>query len=245
MADATRVKVERCAKRLRVYIGGEIIADSIHAKLVWELTHYPTYYFPAADVRMAYLSESDRTEPSTLLGQARYFDVRYRNRVVANAAWCYPESPILDIRGYVRFAWDQMEAWFEEEEEVFVHARDPYKRIDLLHSSRHVEISLDGVKLADTRRPTIVYETGAPVRYYVPKTDIRMDVLEPTNKRTGCAYKGFARYWSVSTERTKHEDIAWSYATPIADCAKIAGLVAFYNERVEIVVDGVPEERSR
>ena len=135
MADATRVKVERCAKRLRVYIGGEIIAGSIHAKLVWELTHYPTYYFPAADVRMAYLSESDRTERSTLLGQARYFDVRYRNRVVANAPWCYPESPILDIRGYVRFAWDQMEAWFEEEEEVFVHARDPYKRIDLLHSS--------------------------------------------------------------------------------------------------------------
>jgi uncharacterized protein (DUF427 family) len=125
------------------------------------------------------------------------------------------------------------------------NARDPYKRIDLLHSSRHVEISLDGVKLADTRRPTIVYETGAPVRYYVPKTDIRMEFLEPTNKRTGCAYKGFARYWSVSTEKTKHEDIAWSYATPIADCAKIAGLVAFYNERVEIVIDGVPEERSR
>ncbi len=175
MADATRVKVERCAKRLRVYIAGEIIADSIHAKLVWELTHYPTYYFPAADVRMAYLSESDRAERPTLVGQARYFDVRYRNRVVANAAWCYPESPILDVRGYVRFAWDQMEAWFEEEEEVFVHARDPYKRIDLLHSSRHVEISLDGVKLADTRRPTIVYETGAPVRYYVPKTDIRME----------------------------------------------------------------------
>jgi uncharacterized protein (DUF427 family) len=123
MADATRVKVERCAKRLRVYIAGEIIADSIHAKLVWELTHYPTYYFPAADVRMAYLSESDRAERPTLVGQARYFDVRYRNRVVANAAWCYPESPILDIRGYVRFAWDQMEAWFEEEEEVFVHAR--------------------------------------------------------------------------------------------------------------------------
>ena len=138
-----------------------------------------------------------------------------------------------------------MEAWFEEEEEVFVHARDPYKRIDLLHSSRHVKISLDGVKLADTRRPTIVYETGAPVRYYVPKTDIRMEFLEPTNKRTGCAYKGSARYWSVSTEKTKHEDIAWSYATPIADCAKIAGLVAFYNERVEIVIDGVPEERSR
>ena len=143
----------------------------------------------------------------------------------------------------MRFEWDRMDAWFEEEEEVFVHPHDPYKRIDLLHSSRHIEVSLDGVKLADTRRPTILYETGAPIRYYMPKPDVRMDLLEPTDNRTGCAYKGFARYWSLTVGQIRRENIAWSYAMPIADCAKIAGLVAFYNEQVNLIVDGVPQER--
>ena len=139
----------------------------------------------------------------------------------------------------------RMDAWFEEGEEVFVHPHDPYKRIDLLHSSRHIEVSLDGVKLADTRRPTIVYETGAPIRYYMPKPDVRMDLLEPTDNRTGCAYKGFARYWSLTVGQIRRENIAWSYAMPIADCAKIAGLVAFYNEGVDLIVDGVPQDAPR
>ena len=106
---------------------------------------------------------------------------------------------------------DRMDSWFEEEEEVFVHPHDPYKRIDLLHSSRHIEVLLDGVKVADTRRPTVLYETGAPIRYYIPKPDVRMDLLEPTDKRTGCAYKGFARYWSLNVGNIKRENIAWSY----------------------------------
>ncbi|MGC1351182.1 MAG: DUF427 domain-containing protein, partial [Xanthobacteraceae bacterium] len=158
-------------------------------------------------------------------------------------AWHYPQSPILEIRGHVRFEWDRMDAWFEEEEEVFVHPHDPYKRIDLLHSSRHIEVSFDGVKLADTRQPTILYETGAPIRYYIPKQDVRMDLLEPTDNRTGCAYKGFARYWSLTVGEITCENIAWSYPMPIADCAKIAGLVAFYNEQVDLIVDDVPQER--
>lgn len=196
MGDATRVKVERSAKRVRAYLGGEIIVDSIRSKLVWEVPQYPAYYFPMADVRMHHLAESDRKQRSSSCGEARYFDVHGGNRMAANSAWHYPESPVFEIQGHLRFEWDQMDAWFEEEEEVFVHAHDPYKRIDILHSSRHIEVSLDGVKLADTRRPTIVYETGAPIRYYVPKPDVRMDFLEPSDKRTGCAYKGFARYWS-------------------------------------------------
>jgi uncharacterized protein (DUF427 family) len=245
MGDATRVKVERSAKRVRAYLGGEIIVDSIRSKLVWEVPQYPAYYFPMADVRMHHLAESDRKQRSSSRGEARYFDVHGGNRMAANSAWHYPESPVFEIQGHLRFEWDQMDAWFEEEEEVFVHAHDPYKRIDILHSSRHIEVSLDGVKLADTRRPTIVYETGAPIRYYVPKPDVRMDFLEPSDKRTGCAYKGFARYWSLNKGKIKRDNIAWSYAMPIADCAKIAGLVAFYNEHVDLLVDGVPEERRQ
>jgi uncharacterized protein (DUF427 family) len=245
MDDATRVKIEHCGKRVRVYLGGEIVVDSIRSKLVWEAPHYPVYYFPMADVSMNCLIESDRTERSSTQGEACYFNVRGGNRLVANSAWHYPQSPIFEIRGHVRFEWDQMDAWFEEDEEVFVHAHDPYKRIDLLHSSRHIEVSLDSVKLTDTRRPTILYETGAPIRYYMPKPDVRMDLLEPTDNRTGCAYKGFARYWSLNVGEIKRENIAWSYAIPIADCAKIAGLVAFYNEQVDLIVDGVPQERPQ
>ena len=106
--------------------------------------------------------ESDHTDRSSTRGEARYFNVRGGNRLVENSAWHYPQSSILEILGHVRFQWDRMDAWFEEEEEVFVHPHDPYKRIDLLHSSRHIEVLFDGVKLADTRRPTVVYETGAP-----------------------------------------------------------------------------------
>jgi uncharacterized protein (DUF427 family) len=245
MIDVTRVKIERCDKRVRIYLGGETVADSIRTKLVWEVPHYPAYYFPVADVRMHHLAENDYAGQPSARGMARYFDVRNRDRVVANAAWHYPQSPIPEIRGHVRFEWDRMDAWFEEDDEVFVHAHDPYKRIDILHSSRHIEISLDGVKLADTRRPTLVFETGLPLRYYVPKPDVRMDLLEPTDMRSGCAYKGFARYWSVNTGKTRRDNVAWSYATPLAEAAKIAGLVAFYNDHVDIVMDGVPIERPR
>jgi uncharacterized protein (DUF427 family) len=244
MVDLPHVKVERCAKRVRVYLGGDSIADSIHTKLVWEVPHYPAYYFPVADVRMPRLAANDHAGQPSSRGIPRYFDARSRDRVVANAAWHYPQSLVHEIRDHVRFDWEQMDAWFEEEDEVFVHAHDPYKRVDILHSSRHIEILLDGVKLADTRRATLVFETGAPLRYYVPKPDIRMNLLEPTDMRTGCAYKGFARYWSVDTGKTKRENIAWSYATPLAEGAKIAGLVAFYNDHVDIVVDGVREEHS-
>ncbi len=243
MDAGTLVKIEPCAKRVRVYLGGKIVVDSIRSKLVWEVPHYPAYYFPMADVSMNCLIEGGRTERSSTRGEARYFNVRSGSRLVENAAWHYPQSPIFEILGHVRFEWDRMDSWFEEEEEVFVHPHDPYKRIDLLHSSRHIEVLLDGVKVADTRQPTILYETEAPIRYYIPKPDVRMDLLEPTDKRTGCAYKGFARYWSLSVGNIKRENIAWSYAMPIADCAKIAGLVAFYNEQVDLIVDSVPQER--
>ena len=131
-----------------------------------------------------------------------------------------------------------MDGWFEEDEEVFVHPHDPYKRIDILHSSRHVEVEVNGVKVADTHRPTLLFETGLPTRYYIPKLDLRMDLLTPIEHTTGCAYKGFARYWSLEAGDETFENLAWSYRTPLPECTKIAGLVAFYNEKVDLIVDG-------
>ena len=243
MNAGTLVKIEPCAKRVRVYLGGKIVVDFNPLETCLGSTTLPRLLFPDSRRQHGLSIESDRSERPSTRGEARYFNVRSGSHLVENAAWHYPQSPIFEILGHVRFEWDRMDSWFEEEEEVFVHPHDPYKRIDLLHSSRHIEVLLDGVKLAYTHRPTIVYETGAPVRYYLPKPDVRMDLLEPTDHRTGCAYKGFARYWSLNVGNIKRENIAWSYAMPIADCAKIAGLVAFYNEQVELIVDSVPLER--
>jgi uncharacterized protein (DUF427 family) len=168
-------------------------------------------------------------------GDAHYFDVAIGDRVAKDAAWSFPDSPIEELRDLVRIEWAAMDAWFEEDDEVFVHPHDPHKRIDILQSSRHVMVSVDGVQIAQTRRPTLLFETGLPARYYFAKPDVRLDLLTPIEKRTGCAYKGFATYWVYN----QHQDVAWSYPFPLAECAKIAGMIGFYNETLDIHVDGV------
>jgi uncharacterized protein (DUF427 family) len=240
-----RVRIEDGPKRVRAYLGGELIADTKRPKLVWEVPYYPAYYFPQADVRMELLSANGHTRRSTSRGEAHNFNVKGGDREVEDAAWYYPESPVEELRGLIRFDWDAMDSWFEEDEEVYVHPHDPYTRIDILHSSRHVEVEVNGVKIADTHQPTLLFETHLPTRYYIPKVDVRMDLLTPTDTTTGCAYKGFAQYWSVDAGGETFEDLVWSYKTPLPDNVKIAGLVAFYNEKVDLIVDGERLERPK
>jgi uncharacterized protein (DUF427 family) len=142
------------------------------------------------------------------------------------------------IDGYSRIAWDGVDSWFEEDEEVFRHPRDPYHRVDALHSTRHVRVSVNGVVVADSKQPRLLFETSLPTRYYLPKLDVRMDLLSPTDTSSVCPYKGTARYWSVNVDGTTHRDLVWGYRDPIPEAAKIAGLVCFYNERVDLEVDG-------
>lgn len=239
-----RVRVEDGAKRVRAYLGGELVLDTVRPKLVWEIPYYPAYYVPAEDVRVE-LVQTDRTERSPSRGEARYLHVKVDNRRVDYAAWQYPDSPMEELRDHIRFDWQAMDAWFEEDEEVFIHPRDPHSRVDILHSSRHVEVLVNGVKIADTTKPTLLFETGLPVRYYIPQTDVRMELFTATELQTGCPYKGFARYWSVAAGDDVHENLAWSYASPFHESHKIAGLVSFYNERVDLVVDGERQERPR
>jgi uncharacterized protein (DUF427 family) len=239
------VRVEDGPKRVRAYLGGEVIADTTRPKLVWEVPYYPAYYFPRDDVRMELLTPSGHTRQSTSRGDAHLFTVKGGNREAEDAAWQYPESPVEELHGLIRFDWDAMDGWFEEDEEVFVHPHDPYSRIDILHSSRHVQVEVNGVTVADTRRPTLLFETGLPARYYFPKLDVRLDLLTPTDTTSGCAYKGFARYWSVEAGGETFEDLAWSYRTPLPESVKIAGLVAFFNEKVDLIIDGERRERPR
>jgi len=162
-------------------------------------------------------------------------------------AWYIPEGDVSDpalstttipeLPAHVRLDWAAVDRWFEEDVEVFVHPRSPYTRVDILKSSRHVVVRIDGTVVADTVKPTILVETGLPPRWYIPPTDVRLDLLTQSETSTGCPYKGFATYWSADINGDLHPDIAWSYATPLPESAGVAGLICFYNERVDIEID--------
>lgn len=233
-----RVRIEPGAKRVRAFLGGAPVFDTSRPTLVWEGPHLPVYYVPAADVDRDALVPSDRAERSPSRGEARFWSVRVGDRVAEDAARQYPESPIEEIRDLIRFEWGAMDAWFEEDEEVFTHARDPHHRVDILRSSRHVEVIVNGVKVADSHRPVLLFETGLPTRYYLPLTDVATELLRPSSTSSGCPYKGTASYWSLEVGGERFEDYVWTYSAPLPEGARIAGLASFYNERVDILVDG-------
>ena len=249
MSDTTthttrgQVRTEPSAKRVRAYLGGEVVADTIHPVLVWEVPYYPAYYFPVGDVRTDLLELDGAVAHSPSRGDGQTYTVTAGGKRAPAAALRYTDSPIPELRDLIRLEWGAMDAWFEEDEEVFTHPRDPYTRIDILPSSRHVRIEIDGVTVAESSNPALLFETGLPVRYYLPKTHVRLDLLTHTDSETHCPYKGQAEYWSVRTGDTVHEDIAWSYPTPLPESLGVAGHIAFYDEKVDVFVDGVRQER--
>jgi uncharacterized protein (DUF427 family) len=235
------VWIEPSPRRVRAHFGGQVVADSTRALLVWEPRRLAVYWFPTEDVRMDLLSPTRHGEqPNT----ARW-NLRVGERVAENAAWSYPEPDAerAALKDHVAFFWNQLDAWFEEDEEVFVHPRDPYHRVDVLHSSRQVRVEAEGQVLAETGRPRLLFETGLPTRYYIPKLDVRMELLEPTDTSTSCPYKGNAVYWSARVGDRVLKDIVWGYPAPVPECAKIQNLLCFYNEKLDIHVDGVLQER--
>ena len=237
-----RVKIEPRAKRVRVYLGGELVADTFAPLLVWEKPYYPTYYLPVGDVR-AELAPTGAVVHSPSRGEAEVYDVVTAGRKAAGAAVRYRSSPLEPLRDLVRLDWDAMDEWFEEDEPVYVHPRDPYSRVDILASSRHVVVVVDGVAVADSQQPRILFETGLPPRYYLPLTDVWMDMLRPSKTQSRCPYKGTAGYWNLAVGDTVHEDVVWIYRAPLPESQKVAGLACFYNERVDLYVDDVLQER--
>ena len=215
---ADRGRIEPAPRRVRGFRGSEPVFDTTSARYVWEVPYYPQYYIPVADVRADVLRDGRRG--------ARVFD----------------EGP---FAGLVRFRWDTL-AWFEEDEPIFGHPRNPYVRVDALRSHRHVTVALDGVELADTVCPVMLFETGLPTRYYIDRTDVAFEHLEPSITQTLCPYKGVtSAYWSVRVREETAADLAWTYETPLPAVAPIANMVAFYNENVDITVDGVQLARPK
>jgi uncharacterized protein (DUF427 family) len=232
-------------KRVRVSLGGEVVADSTRTRLLHETGLLPTYYFPIEDIRSELLQRSERTSTCPFKGEASYWSVVVGEAEATDALWAY-EDPIDSapfLRGHAAFYFDRMDAWFEEDEQIFVHPRDPYARIEVLPGSRPLRVSVEGQILAETDSPMILLETSLPPRYYVPKRDVRMDLLEMSGTATECPYKGKPVHYSAPSLGPAGEDIAWCYDFPNHDAERVKGLVAFYNEKVDLELDGAKLER--
>lgn len=239
-----RVRVEPGSKWVRAYLQGECVLDTRAPRLVWEVPYYPAYYIPVEDVR-AELLPTGQSDHSPSRGEATIYDVRTSGKTALGAARRFQDSAIPELRDAVRFEWTALDEWFEEDEPVYVHPRDPYKRVDILASSRHVQVTLNDVLLADSKAPRILYETGLPPRYYLPLPDVCQELLRPSTSTSSCPYKGNAAYWSVDIGGVLHPDLVWIYRTPLPESQKIAGLACFYNEKVDLTVDGVRLDRPR
>ncbi len=235
------IKLEPCAKRVRVFLGDECIAESTATLLMCEGRYVPIYYFPRDDVRMDLLKRTDHHTYCPFKGEASYWTVNAGGKSAENAVWGYntPYDEMAALKDYVAFYWDRMDAWFEEDEEVFVHARDPFKRIDVVLSHRPVRVLHGGKTLAETSDALFLFETGLPTRYYIPRADVNMNLLIGSNTVTRCPYKGETTHFSADIDGEHTPDIAWSYPEPIAEVHGIAGYICFYNERVDAIeVDG-------
>jgi uncharacterized protein (DUF427 family) len=236
MATA-RGRIEPAPRRVRGYLGHELVFDTTAARYVWEIPYYPAYYVPLADVRAEFLVDENHPQ-NVQFGASRLHSLVGAGQTHKSAARVFDPDGDSPLAGTVRFEWDPLR-WFEEDEPIYVHPRSPYTRVDALRSHRHIRVELDGVALADTRSPVLLFETGLPTRYYIDPTDIAFEHLEPSSTQTRCPYKGITSgYWSVRVGEAVHPDLAWTYHFPLPAVGQIAGLVAFYNEKLDIVVDG-------
>ena len=225
--------------RVRAVVGGEVIVDSRNARLLHETGHLPVYYFPPEDVRRDLLTPTDTASECPYKGRANY----YSCGAVDDLVWEYrdPIESVAFIAGQLALYWRKVDEWLVEDERVHAHPRDPYHRVDIYPTSRHVRVLLDGKCVAESTRVTALFETGHPPRWYFPLDDVRMDILEPSATETLCAYKGRASHFHA----LGHEDVAWTYRAPLSDGERVRGLIAFYGERVDLELDGELQERPQ
>ena len=240
-----RLELIPCAKRVRVKFGGEPLIDSTAAALMLEGNYVPVYYYPWQDFKAEFAEKTLHRSHCPFKGDASYWTLKAGGKTAENAVWGY-ESPYDEshqLAGRVALYWQLMDGWFEEDEEIFGHARDPHVRLDIVKSTRPVRVEIGGMVIAESTRARFLFETGLAPRHYIPREDVRMDLLTESERRTRCPYKGEAQYYSLSTGGETIDDIAWRYATPLAEAAPIAEHVCFYKRRANgIYVDGVRQE---
>ncbi|HEX8854088.1 MAG TPA: DUF427 domain-containing protein [Thermoleophilaceae bacterium] len=229
--------VEPLRRRMSVELGGSIVARSDDAVLLFEPARYPVAYFPIGDIAGGVLLPTDRETAHPDLGKTRWFDVVGGDGQIAKrGAWQHVDPPpqAAALRDTVAFAWRGMDAFYEEDERIFGHAADPYHRIDIRRSSRHLVVRQDDQVVADTHAPLVLYESGFAPRWYVPRGDVVANALRPVEGQTFCPYKGLASYYDIGNAR----NAAWSYRVPFEEMARIADLVSFEPDKVTITIDG-------
>jgi uncharacterized protein (DUF427 family) len=256
-----KLRVHPVAKWIRATSGGEVIVSSTSALAVWEPGRVvPSYAVPASDVKAQLVPVdigSDVARPaqtgaaeSLILTPRTPFSVHscpgqvltvLTSQGPLEGAAFAPDDT--DLRGYVVLEWSAFQQWQEEDEIVIGHPHDPFARIDVLPSTRHVSVFADGVSLADSEAPTLLFETRLPTRYYFPREDVARGVLVPSESHSICAYKGVADYWTARLPGRDLPDIAWSYAQPMPDALRVAGMIAFFTERLDLVLDDVQVDR--
>ena len=238
---AVRGRTEPAPRRVRGVVGGHVLFDTTAARYVWEVPYYPQYYIPLADVDLDLLTDENHSQ-RVQFGPSKLYSIT-GGSAEKPAVRIFDDDGDGPVAGFVRFEWDSVE-WFEEDEKIVGHPRNPYSRVDALRSHRHVRVELEGTLLADTHSPVLLFETGLPTRYYIDRTDVSFASLTLGDTETLCPYKGTtSEYWSVNVGGDVHRDLAWSYHYPLPAVSAIAGLIAFYEEKVDVVVDGVPQDR--
>jgi len=236
---------EPVPRRVRAFLAGRTIIDTTSARYVWEWPGFPQFYIPLADVQPDALVDEGATE-ETPRGDVKHFGLRVGDVHRPGAAKVLSAAKVDGLDDTVRFEWSAFDAWFEEDEQVFVHPRNPYTRVDALRSTRTVRVESKGAVFAESSSPVLVFETGLPTRYYVNRTDVDFTRLVPSDTVTACPYKGTTTgYWSARIGDRVHPDIAWSYDFPSRELLPIAGLIGFYNEKLDIFLDGTQLERPR
>jgi uncharacterized protein (DUF427 family) len=235
--------VEPVPRRVRAVLGGAVVLDTTRALYLWDWPYYPQFQIPAEDVDQAALVDEGRTH-RLRRGTVAQVGLRAGGVERPGAGRRYVESTLKELIGTIRFEWDALDSWMEEDEEVFVHPRSPYVRVDALRSTRRVRVEIEGIVLAESAAPVTVFETGLPTRYYLDRSAVDFSHLRPGETVTACPYKGrTSGYWSVQAGETLHEDLAWSYDFPTRQLSPIAGLIAFYDEKVDVFVDGELQPR--
>ena len=237
--------VEPVPRRVRATLAGQVVLDTTRALYVWEWPNYPQFYIPMDDVNRDLLVDEQHAQHGHR-GHTQLYALAAGDVVRPGAVRVYVDSGLEGVGGTARFEWAALDSWYEEDEEIFVHPRSPYTRVDALRSTRQVRIELDGTVLAESACPVMVFETGLPTRYYLNRTEVRFAHLQRSTTVTACPYKGTtSRYWSVRTGDGLNPDLAWSYDFPTRQLLPIAGLIAFYNEKVDVILDGERLPRPR
>ncbi|KAF2501983.1 DUF427-domain-containing protein [Lophium mytilinum] len=230
-------KREHTSRRVRGLFYGVYAFDTINAEYVWEVPNYPQFYIPIRDfsdsnAKLSALKEVEKTDGGAYWAELAVGS-RNTNRVIE-----FRKGP---LAGFVKVVFGAIDQWFEEETPIYVHPKDPYKRISILPSTRHIRIEMDGVTIAETSTPIFLHETSLPTRYYIPPTSINWAYLRKSGQETSCPYKGKANYYHVAVKNSQHDNICWWYQYPTMESAPIAGYLCFYNGVVDVFIDGVRE----